>query len=80
MRALRLGAFPRTDRSHGGAVGRRFGHCAAGPEESEGGVGDSSAYDVFDLYDMETLNAAQRDMSERVSSGVLRALMERIPS
>lgn len=56
------------------------GHRAAGPEEPEGDAGDGSAYDVFDLYDMETLNAAQRDMSERVSSGVLRALVERVPS
>ena len=60
--------------------GMDSGHCAADPEESEGDAGDGSAYDVFDLYDMETLNAAQRDMSERVSSGVLRALMERVPS
>ena len=46
----------------------------------DGGADDGLVRDVFDLYDMETLNAAQRDMSERVSAGVLRALMERMSS
>ena len=44
------------------------------------GEGDGLVNDVFDMYDMETLNAAQRDMSERVSAGVLRALMDRLAS